>query len=169
MAGYFCDANSSCLRATSFLSLLKNYSRSKNMKTSIAVGVIGYPNVGKSSLINSLKTSRAVSTGATPGLTRNAQEVHLDKNIRLINCPGIVFSANQRDALVLRNCLKVEQLYDPISLVQTILKRVCPEQLMVAYGIPAFSNTFEVLAFLCKLRGKHRRGGVSLDSECAGV
>lgn len=151
---------SECLGASNLLSLLKNYSRSRNLKTSIAVGVIGYPNVGKSSLINSLKRSRAVNAGATPGVTRNAQEVHLDKNLRLIDCPGIVFSAKQKDALVLRNCIKVENLYDPISPVETILKRVGREPLMVAYGLPAFETTAEFLACVCSSRGKMKVGGV---------
>lgn len=157
---------SECLGAATLLSLLKNYSRSRNMKTSIAVGVIGYPNVGKSSLINSLKRTRAVCAGATPGVTRNAQEVHLDKNIRLIDCPGIVFSNNQKDALVLRNCIKIDQLADPVSPVEIIIKRVGPEPLMVSYGVPAFDKTTEFLAYLCKLRGKYRRGG-SFDVKAA--
>eukprot|EP00177_Eucheuma_denticulatum_P003005 GFKZ01005406.1.p1 GENE.GFKZ01005406.1~~GFKZ01005406.1.p1 ORF type:complete len:528 (+),score=70.39 GFKZ01005406.1:87-1670(+) len=157
---------SECLGAANLLSLLKNYSRSRSMKTSIAVGVIGYPNVGKSSLINSLKRTRAVSAGSMPGLTRSAQEVHLDKNIRLIDCPGIVFSSNQRDALVLRNCIKIDQLLDPLSPIEVILQRVGPEPLMVAYGVPEFSKTAEFLAFICKIRGKYRRGG-SFDIEAA--
>lgn len=157
---------SECLGAANLLSLLKNYSRRRNMKTSIAVGVIGYPNVGKSSLINSLKRARAVSAGASPGLTRSAQEVHIDKNIRLIDCPGIVFSASQKDALVLRNCLKVEQLHDPVAPVATIINRVGAEPLMVAYGVPSFRTVTEFLAFMSKLRGKYRRGG-SFDVEAA--
>lgn len=55
------------------LQLLKNYSRSAGIKTAITVGVVGYPNVGKSSLINALKRSRAVTVGATPGVTTVAQ------------------------------------------------------------------------------------------------
>ena len=43
-----------CLGADSVLQLLKNYCRNNGMKVSITVGVIGYPNVGKSSLINVL-------------------------------------------------------------------------------------------------------------------
>lgn len=157
---------SECLGANNLLSLLKNYCRSRELKTSIAVGVIGYPNVGKSSLINSLKRSRAVTAGATPGVTRVAQEVHLDKNIRLIDCPGIVFSANQADALVLRNCIKIENLYDPIGPVETIIKRVGSEPLMVAYGAPAFNKTAEFLACVCSSRGKYRVGG-AFDIENA--
>lgn len=157
---------SECLGAENLLSLLKNYCRNKDLKTSIAVGVIGYPNVGKSSLINSLKRTRAVNTGAAPGVTRNAQEVHLDKNIRLIDCPGIVFSSKQEDALVLRNCIKIENLYDPVSPVETIIKRVGPEPLMVAYGVPAFDSTAEFLACLCSVRGKYKSRGV-FDVETA--
>lgn len=61
------------LGADMLLGILKNYARSRNMKTAITVGVVGLPNVGKSSLINSLKRTRAVSVGATPGLTRSMQ------------------------------------------------------------------------------------------------
>ena len=43
------------------------------MKKSVTVGIIGYPNVGKSSIINSLKRSGAVNVGATPGLTKTLQ------------------------------------------------------------------------------------------------
>jgi GTP-binding protein EngB required for normal cell division len=48
----------------------------------------GYPNVGKSSLINSLKRSRACGVGATPGFTRSLQEIVLDKHVKLIDSPG---------------------------------------------------------------------------------
>lgn len=62
-----------CLGADSVLQLLKNYCRNNGMKVSITVGVIGYPNVGKSSLINSLKRSRAVGVSSTAGFTRAIQ------------------------------------------------------------------------------------------------
>jgi len=107
-----------CLGADMLIKLLKNYSRSSNIKTSITVGVIGFPNVGKSSIINSLKRSKVCDVGAIPGLTKSAQEIHLDKNIKLLDCPGIVFTRDQwgdRYAeILLRNCIKVELLDDPI-------------------------------------------------------
>ena len=64
---------SDCLGASTLVQLLKNYSRSINIKTAITVGIIGYPNVGKSSLINSLKRSKAVGVGAMPGFTKVMQ------------------------------------------------------------------------------------------------
>jgi nuclear GTP-binding protein len=50
---------SKCVGADTLLALLANYCRNRDVKTSIRVGVVGMPNVGKSSLINSLKRSKA--------------------------------------------------------------------------------------------------------------
>lgn len=51
------------------LELIKNYSKNEGTKTAVTVGVIGYPNVGKSSLINSMKKRRAVGISSTAGHT----------------------------------------------------------------------------------------------------
>ncbi|MDP2434354.1 MAG: GTPase [archaeon] len=147
--------------AETLLQLLKNYSRSADIKTSITVGIIGYPNTGKSSLINSLKRTRSVGVGATPGFTKKTQLIHLDKNIRLLDSPGIVFSsrdANSAD-IQLRNCVKVEQIDDPIPPVELILKRCSHEQLLVLYRIPDFRTVREFLANLAVKRGMMKKGG----------
>lgn len=82
-----------CLGADTLLQLLKNYARNKDIKTAITVGVVGLPNVGKSSLINSLKRTRVANVGNAPGVTRNVQEIHLDKHIRLLDSPGLVIAS----------------------------------------------------------------------------
>jgi len=75
------------------------------------------PNVGKSSLINSLKRSHVVNVGSTPGLTRSMQEVQLDKNVKLLDCPGVVMlKSKENDAsIALKNCKRIENLQDPIG------------------------------------------------------
>ena len=95
-----------CLGADSVLQLLKNYCRNNGVKTAITVGIIGYPNVGKSSIINSLKRSRAVGVSSTAGFTRAIQEIQIDRNISLLDCPGIIFN-NNNSSYLLRNCVDV--------------------------------------------------------------
>jgi nuclear GTP-binding protein len=151
------------------LQLLKNYSRTLNMKKHITVGIIGYPNTGKSSLINSMKRSKAVAVGATPGLTKALQEVKLDKLISLIDSPGVMFDSarqNDPDELLLRNCLRVEQLQDPISAVYAVVRRCTETALREAYDIPPFHDADEFIALVAVKRGKLGRGGVP-DLESA--
>jgi nuclear GTP-binding protein len=149
-----------CLGADTLLQLLKNYCRNDDIKTNITVGIIGYPNVGKSSLINSLKRTKVVQVGSKPGLTKNAQEIHLDKNIKLLDCPGIIFSSGQVDAdIILRNAVRIEQLDDAVTPVSAILKRCKPERLMERYGVPTFTTAEEFLSHVAKARGKIKKGG----------
>ncbi|KAJ3415210.1 Guanine nucleotide-binding protein-like 3 [Chytridiales sp. JEL 0842] len=162
-----------CYRAgaDNLVQLLKNYCRNAKIKTSITVGVIGFPNVGKSSVINSLKRSKACTVGSTPGVTKVAQEIHLDKNIKLLDCPGIIFSTskNEKDAaeVLLRNCVKTELIEDPIAPVDLILSKCRKEQLMLLYNLPAFSDVRDFLIHLARQRGKlkkrllaARKGGI---------
>ncbi|RYR36892.1 hypothetical protein Ahy_A09g041846 isoform A [Arachis hypogaea] len=138
------------------------------IKKTITVGVIGLPNVGKSSLINSLKRAHVVNVGATPGLTRSMQEVQLDKNIKLLDCPGVVMLKSlENDASVaLRNCKRIEKLDDPISPVKEILN-CCPARLMVTlYKIPSFDSVDDFLQKVAAVRGKLKKGGVA-DVEAA--
>ena len=144
--------------ADALIKLLKNYCRNKDIKTSIHVGVIGYPNVGKSSLINSLKRSKVCGVGATPGFTKTAQLVQLDKNIKLLDCPGIVFAtgASEIDVL-LRNCIKVENIEDPANAVAHLIQRVGTREMMRLYAVAEFSTPIEFLATLAQQRGKLKK------------
>ena len=84
------------------LRALKSYAASKHLKRSTTVGIIGYPNVGKSSVINALTSrlgsSRSSSTacpvGAEAGVTTALREVKLDNKLKLLDSPGIVFPSS---------------------------------------------------------------------------
>ncbi|KAF2581642.1 hypothetical protein F2Q68_00002711 [Brassica cretica] len=159
---------SDCLGADTLIKLLKNYSRSHELKKSITVGIIGLPNVGKSSLINSLKRAHVVNVGATPGLTRSLQEVHLDKNVKLLDCPGVVMlkSSSNDASIALRNCKRIEKLEDPVSPVKEILKLCTPQMLVTLYKIPSFEAVDDFLYKVATVRGKLKKGGL-VDTEAA--
>jgi nuclear GTP-binding protein len=156
------SGTSKCIGADLVMKLLGNYCRNKDIKTSIRVGVIGYPNVGKSSVINSLKRKKSCQTGATPGLTRQLQEVELDKHIRLIDSPGVVLATKgQFDPVevALKNALRVEGLADPIAPVNAILRRCSVKVLMLHFNIPEFNDCDEFLALLARKIGRIKKGG----------
>ncbi|XP_062202484.1 guanine nucleotide-binding protein-like NSN1 isoform X1 [Phragmites australis] len=160
--------SSDCLGAENLIKLLKNYSRSHELKLAITVGIVGLPNVGKSSLINSLKRSRVVNVGSTPGVTRSMQEVHLDKKVKLLDCPGVVMlkSSDSGMSVALRNCKRVEKMDDLISPVKEILS-LCPhEKLLSLYKVPSFSSVDDFLQKVATLRGKLKKGGI-VDVEAA--
>ncbi|KAF8402069.1 hypothetical protein HHK36_013021 [Tetracentron sinense] len=159
---------SDCLGAETLIKLLKNYSRSHEIKKSITVGVIGLPNVGKSSLINSLKRCHVVNVGATPGLTRSMQEVQLDKNVKLLDCPGVVMlrSGESDASIALRNCKRIEKLDDPIDPVKEILKLCSARMLITLYKLPSFDSVDDFLQKVATVRGKLKKGGI-VDVEAA--
>ncbi|XP_068171608.1 guanine nucleotide-binding protein-like 3-like protein isoform X2 [Antennarius striatus] len=163
--------SSACVGADCLMKLLGNYCRNLDIKTAITVGVVGFPNVGKSSLINSLKRARACSVGATPGVTKCLQEVHLDKHIKLLDCPGIVMATSTTDAtMILRNCVKIEQLVDPLPPVEAILRRCNKTQIMDHYKVSDFHTAAEFLSLLAKRQGKLRKGGLpDTDKAAKGV
>jgi len=159
---------STCIGGEALIHLLKNYSRSLNLKKSITVGVIGYPNVGKSSIINSLKRTRSCGVASTPGYTKAVQTVKLDNHISILDSPGVLFSNITDDPnLLLRNCLKLEHIQDPMKVVNLIVKRIPKEQLMSLYELPNFNDSSQFLYLMGLKRGKLGKGGVPNKDHAA--
>jgi nuclear GTP-binding protein len=147
------------------LNLLKNYSRiDGNTKSNIVVGVIGIPNVGKSSLINSLTRGKNVGVSNTPGFTKGLQEVILDNNIRLLDCPGVVMSNDENS--ILHNVIRTEDIKEPIEVVGKILKKMSQEYFLNTYNLDisilkGSELTIEKIVYLVgeKMK-KYKKGGV---------
>ncbi|XP_006885989.1 PREDICTED: guanine nucleotide-binding protein-like 3-like protein-like [Elephantulus edwardii] len=156
-----------CFGAENLMRVLGNYCRLGDVRTHIRVGVVGLPNVGKSSLINSLKRNRACNVGAVPGITRFMQEVYLDKFIRLLDTPGIVPGPTSEVGTILHNCIHIQKLADPVSAVETILQRCNSEEISNYYNISGFQTTESFLtAVACRL-GKKKKGGIYSQEQAA--
>ena len=139
------------------IQLLNKYSGG----TAVVAGVIGPPNAGKSSVINSLSRRAAAGVASTPGFTKTMQEIEVTGKIRILDCPGVVTSsgADITPSMVLRNSIKVELLEDPIRPVAFIIEKVPKEQLVEAYDIGTFGDAEDFLAQLARKRGRVLKGG----------
>ncbi|KIJ19372.1 hypothetical protein PAXINDRAFT_166573 [Paxillus involutus ATCC 200175] len=159
-------SNLSSATAPALVRLLKAYKPSAAQ--SVTVGVVGFPNVGKSSLINSLKRSKACAVAAQPGHTKELQTVQLERGIKIIDSPGVVFdeddddsdtSQRQKGSILLRNVVKVEDVDDPIAVVEEILARTERATIQKIYNLPDFSNALEFITMLALSSGRLLKGG----------
>ncbi|WKT38915.1 hypothetical protein QSH57_000734 [Fusarium oxysporum f. sp. vasinfectum] len=146
---------------------LKSFAASRQLKRAVSVGVIGYPNVGKSSVINALlsrmsgkggSSSKACPAGAEAGVTTSIRSVKIDSKLTLLDSPGVVFPSssstqsaglvslkNATEAhahLVLLNAVPPKQIDDPMPAVTLLLKRLSAspdlmQKLTSVYDIPA--------------------------------
>ncbi|KAG5957253.1 hypothetical protein E4U57_001894 [Claviceps arundinis] len=129
---------------------LKSFAASRQLKRAVSVGVIGYPNVGKSSVINALLSrmsgkgssgiSKACPAGAEAGVTTSIRSVKIDSKLTLLDSPGVVFPSsssiqsgglvNLKNAteahahLILLNAVPPKQIDDPVPAVTLLLRRL---------------------------------------------
>jgi len=130
------------------------------------IGLVGYPNVGKSSTINALIGAKKVSVSATPGKTKHFQTIHLSDRVILCDCPGLVFPnfATTKAELVCSGVLPIDQLREFTGPAGLVAQRIPQAFLENVYGMKIHTRpreeggtgvptASEMLAAYAKARG----------------
>lgn len=151
------------------IELVKNYSKSEGIKLAVSVGVIGFPNVGKSSVINSLKKRRAVGVSSVAGYTKNLTEVEIDSKVRIIDSPGVILSKEDETTLVLRNQINPSEVKDPITPIERMMHLINKDEMLKLYKIPDYKDEKGFLLNVAKARGKYIKGGIPNQDAAARI
>lgn len=106
-------------------------------KQKTTIGLVGYPNVGKSSTINALLGAKKVSVSATPGKTKHFQTLYLSPEIMLCDCPGLVFPnfATTKADLVVNGVLPIDQQREFTGPAGLVAKRIPKHFMENVYGV----------------------------------
>lgn len=109
------------------------------------IGLVGYPNVGKSSTINALIGAKKVSVSSTPGKTKHFQTIHLSPDVILCDCPGLVFPnfATTKAELVCNGILPIDQLREFTGPSGLVAKRIPQHFFEALYGVKVHTRPLE--------------------------
>lgn len=129
-------------------------------KKQISVGFIGYPNVGKSSIINTLRSKKVCKVAPIAGETKVWQYITLMRRIYLIDCPGVVYPSAETDTeKVLKGVVRVELVSNPEDYIGPLLERVKKEYLVKTYKVSDWKDPIDFLEKMAQKSGRLLKGG----------
>jgi nuclear GTP-binding protein len=145
----------------SLIQLLRQFSSLHSDRKQISVGFIGYPNTGKSSIINTLRKKKVCTVAPIPGETKIWQYITLMKRIYLIDCPGVVPPSNTDTPqdILLRGVVRVENVEHPEQYIPAVLSKTKPQHIERTYQIKGYKNHIEFLEKLARKGGRLLHGG----------
>ncbi|GJC84430.1 nucleolar GTP-binding protein 2 [Colletotrichum liriopes] len=150
----------------SLIELLRQYAKLHSDRKQISVGLIGYPNVGKSSIVNTLRKKKVATVAPIPGETKVWQYITLTRKIYMIDCPGIV-PPSQTDTpqdLLLRGVVRVENVDNPEQYIPAVLAKVKTHHMERTYELKGWNNHMEFLEMIARKSGRLlRKGEPDLD------
>ncbi len=118
-------------------------------KNKAYVAVVGYPNTGKSSLINLLVGRKRAKVAPVPGFTKGVQLIRLSKKIYLYDTPGVVIPKRE-EIKVLLGMLDASRVKNPVRSVSYLIERIQKSAIMDAYSIEEFKDINDLFVKLKK-------------------
>ncbi|ODV77321.1 nucleolar GTP-binding protein 2 [Suhomyces tanzawaensis NRRL Y-17324] len=156
----------------SLIQLLRQFSSLHSDRQQISVGFIGYPNTGKSSIINTLRRKKVCQVAPIPGETKVWQYITLMKKIFLIDCPGIVppSSKDTESDILFRGVVRVEHVSNPEQYIPDMLRKCERKHLERTYEIKGWSKfeedpslleqaSNEFIEIIARKQGRLLKGG----------
>ncbi|KAG4421045.1 GTPase required for pre-60S ribosomal subunit nuclear export and maturation [Cadophora malorum] len=145
----------------SLIQLLRQFSSLHSDRKQISVGFIGYPNTGKSSIINTLRKKKVCTVAPIPGETKVWQYITLMKRIYLIDCPGVVppSSTDTPQDILLRGVVRVENVENPEQYIPAVLSKTKPQHIERTYQLKGYNGHIEFLELLARKGGRLLHGG----------
>lgn len=132
-------SDKSCLVSKQeLLELFKRLHTGKKVKDGqLTVGLVGYPNVGKSSTINTIMGNKKVSVSATPGHTKHFQTLYVEPGLCLCDCPGLVMPSfvSTKAEMICSGILPIDQMRDHVPPVSLVCQNIPRRVLEATYGI----------------------------------
>lgn len=152
--------------------MLRQFSTLHSDRKQISVGFIGYPNTGKSSIINTLRQKKVCTVAPIPGETKVWQYITLMKRIFLIDCPGIVppSSRDTQSDILFRGVVRVEHVSAPEQYIPDMLQKCERKHLERTYEIKGWSRyedepekleqaSTEFIELIARKHGRLLKGG----------
>lgn len=144
----------------SLINLLRQFAKLHVDKKQISVGFVGYPNTGKSSIINTLRSKKVCKVAPIAGETKVWQYITLMRRIYLIDCPGVVYPSMETDTeKVLKSVVRVELVQNPEDYIAAVLERVKPEYIRKTYKVDKWEDHVDFLEKLARRSGKLLKKG----------
>lgn len=144
------------------INILRQFAKLHADKKQISVGFVGYPNVGKSSVINSLRSKKVCKVAPIAGETKVWQYITLMQRIYLIDCPGVVYAMAHSETdveKVLKGIVRIELCPEPEQYIDAVLAKVQKEYIIKTYGIQDWTDGEDFLTLLSHKTGKLLKGG----------
>jgi ribosome biogenesis GTPase A len=129
-------------------------------KERIRVGVLGYPNVGKSSLINLMKGKHSASTSSRSGHTKSTQLIKAGKKLYFIDTPGVIPYMEKDDLKhAITNVMDYTKAKDPDLIVINLMRKF-PGRIEAHFGVQAIEDKEKTLEEIALKMNVLKKGGL---------